>query len=148
MSSTITRAQITEFLSHKKLALIRASRATKVRGVKIDDELKTKGYTVSVIYLDESAPGARLKDLKNPVEGVIIAVPPAQAAKAIQEAIEAKMPRIWLQQGAESPEALEACKAKQIPVIYNACVMMYAEPVQSFHSFHKWLWKTFGLLAK
>jgi hypothetical protein len=32
--------------------------------------------------------------------------------------------------------------------VYGHCVMMYADPVQSVHAFHRWLAKSFGRLAK
>jgi predicted CoA-binding protein len=143
-----TKAAIDEFLSHKKLALLRYSSNTLVHGVRIDEELKPKGYELSVVYLDESAGGPRLSSVKGKVEGVIIAVPKNQGEKAVKEAIAAKMPRIWLQAGSESQEAIARCEESKVPVVYGACVLMYAEPVTSFHAFHRWLWKTLGLLAK
>ena len=143
-----TRATIDEFLSHKKLALMRASRTTPVRGVKMDVELTSKGYTVSVVYLDETDPASKLNRLKQPVEGVIIAVPSALAEKAVEEAIAAEMPRVWLQKGCESKAAAALCEKKGIPVVSGECVLMFAEPVKSFHSFHRWVMKTLGKLPE
>jgi uncharacterized protein len=143
-----TRAAIDEFLSHRRLALVRASRRMAVRGVPIDQQLGLKGYDLSVVYLDESGPGQRLRDIEGAIDGVIIAVPPEQSEKAVKEAIEAKIPRVWLQQGAESKAAIALCEEKGIGVVSGACVLMYAEPVKSFHAFHRFLWKTFGRLAK
>ncbi len=143
-----TRAAIDEFLSHKKLALMRLSKNTLVHGVLMDDELRPKGYEVTVVYLDESTGGPTLSSVKDKVEGVIIAVPKDQAEKAVKEAIAAGIPRIWLQAGSETPEAIALCEQNKASVVSGACVLMYAEPVSSFHKFHRWLWKTFGLLAK
>ncbi len=143
-----TRAAIDEFLSHKKLGLMRLSKNTLVHGVLMDDELRPKGYEVTVVYLDESTGGPTLSSVKDKVEGVIIAVPKDQAEKAVKEAIAAGIPRIWLQAGSETPEAIALCEQNKASVVSGACVLMYAEPVSSFHKFHRWLWKTFGLLAK
>ncbi len=143
-----TRAMIDEFLSHRELALVRSSPATRVQGVKIDEELGKKGYKVSVVYVDESVSEPRLSTLKDPVEGVIVATPSKQSEKAVQEAIEAKIPRVWLQSGCKSKAAIELSEREGTSVVHGACVLMYAEPVQSFHAFHRWLWKTFGKLAK
>ncbi len=142
-----SKALIDEFLSHKRLALVRPSPTQPVAGAKIDEELAPKGYSVSVVYLDDSA-APRLSDLEQPVEGAIIAVPRDQAEKAVDEAVTAGIPRIWLQSGCDSPQAVALCEKNDVPVISKACVLMYAEPVQSVHAFHRWLWKTFGLLAK
>lgn len=143
-----TKAAIDEFLGHKKLALIRLSKNTLVHGVRMDDELRPKGYEVSVVYLDDSTGGPKVSSAKDKVEGVIIAVPKAQAERAVREAVEAKIPRIWLQAGSETPEAIALCEKSKTPVVSGSCVLMYAEPVSSFHAFHRWLWKVFGLLAK
>jgi predicted CoA-binding protein len=142
------KALIDEFLSHKNLALIRAARAAKVRGVLIDEQLGSIGYTVAVAYLDEPEPVTRLRGPGKTAEGVIIAVPPPQAAQAVKLALDAGIPRVWLQNGCESKEAIALCEAKTVLVVHGACVLMYAEPVKSVHAIHRWVWKTFGLLAK
>ena len=141
-----TRAVVDEFLAQKQLAVLRASRKTPVHGFRVDKELQGKGYTVSVVYLEEDGPGTKLSDLKEPVGGVIIAVSSNLAAKAVEQAIEAQIPRIWLQQGSESKAAIQLCEEKGISVIYGECVLMFAEPVKSIHAFHRWIWKLFGKL--
>jgi predicted CoA-binding protein len=143
-----TKAAVDEFLGHKKLALMRLSKNTLVRGVRMDEELRPKGYEVTVVYLDDSTGGPKLSGVKDKVEGVIIAVPKNQVEKAVKEAIAAGSPRIWLQAGSETPEAVALCEQNKTSVVSGACVLMYAEPVSSFHKFHRWLWKTLGLLAK
>jgi predicted CoA-binding protein len=143
-----SRMIIDEFMSQKKLALVRASRTTKVAGFSIDKELGKRGYAVSVVYLDENTPGASLADLKEPVGGVIIAVPADQTEKAVREAIKAKIQRVWMQTGAESPAALKLCAENKITAISGECVMMFAEPVKSFHTFHRFVMKLTGKLPK
>ncbi|OFV81824.1 MAG: hypothetical protein A2W26_07970, partial [Acidobacteria bacterium RBG_16_64_8] len=71
-----------------------------------------------------------------------------QSEQAVREAIEANIPRVWLQRGCESKAAIELCGQEGIPLVHGECVLMYAEPVRSIHAFHRWLWKTLGLLAK
>ena len=111
------RAMINEFLAHRRLALVRLSPSLPVRGARIDDELGGKGYEVSVVYLDEAVPGPRLADLKEPVEGAIVAVPRNQCEKAVREIIAARIPRVWLQRGCESKPAIELCEQAGIPVV-------------------------------
>ena len=143
-----TKANIDEFLGHKKLALLRLSSTAKVMGGRLDDELTPKGYEISVVYLAEGDPGPRLDSIKDKVEGLIIATPRSECLLAAKEAVAAKMPRVWIQTGCESPEALALLQENGIPVVCKECVMMYAEPVKSVHSFHRWLWGKFGKLAK
>lgn len=142
----ISRAKVDEFMAQKKLALVRASRKTRVSGFLIDKELEARGYSVSVVYLDEDAPGSKLKDLKEPVGGVIIAVPADLCQKAVSQAVDAKIQRIWIQKDSASKEALQLCEQKGISVVYGECIMMFAEPVKSFHAFHRWIMKLLGKL--
>ena len=135
-----------EFLSHKNLALIRLSAQSPVMGAKMDEELKPKGYDVSIAYLSAGPSDPTLADVKDKVEGAIIAVPKARCEEAVKEAIDAGTPRLWLQSGCESKEAIALAESKGVPVISKACVLMYAQPVKSVHAFHRGLWKVFGLL--
>lgn len=145
MTATMTTD---EFLSHKNLALVRLSAQTPVMGAKINEELAPKGYQVSVVYLNTTGSDATLDDVKGAVEGAIIAVPRRKCEAAVREAVEAGIPRLWLQSGCDSKEALELCAEKDVPVIHGACVLMYAQPVGSIHAFHRGVWKVFGLLKK
>ena len=143
-----SKASIDEFLSHKKLALLRWSSTAPVMGGRLDDELTPRGYEIAVVYLQEGDAGPRLSSLAGKVEGVIIATPKNQCLQAAKEAVAAKMPRVWIQNGCQSPEGLAMLEENGIPVVSNACVMMYSEPVKSVHAFHRWLWSKFGKLAK
>ncbi len=140
MAATITPD---EFLSHKRLALMRLSAQSPVMGGRIDQELQPKGYDVSVVYLNAGSADPTLADVKDSVEGAVIAVPKSRC-----EAIDAGIPRLWLQAGCGSKEAVALCEEKNVPVVHGACVLMYAQPVQSVHAFHRGLWKVFGLLKQ
>jgi predicted CoA-binding protein len=145
MAATITPG---EFLSHKKLALVRLSAQSPVMGSRIDQELQPKGYDVSVVYLDAGSTDPTLAGIKDSVEGAVIAVPRSRCEAAVAEAIDAGIPRLWLQAGCDSKAAVALCEEKGVPVVWGACVLMYAQPVQSVHAFHRWLWKVFGLLKE
>ena len=135
-----------EFLDHKNLALIRLSTLTPVMGAKLDVELAKKGYDITVVYLEAGRSEPSIADLKDQVEGAIIALPKKKCADAVFAAALIGIPRLWIQDGCASQEALELCEERGVPVISNACVLMYAEPVKSVHAFHRWLWKLFGRL--
>ena len=145
MTATMTTQ---EFLSHKRLALVRLSSQTPVMGAKMNEELEPKGYEVSVVYLNATETDPTLEDVKDAVEGAIIAVPKAKCEAAVKEAIEAGIPRLWLQAGCDSKEAVALCEERGVPVVHGACVLMYAQPVQSIHAFHRGVWKVFGLLKQ
>lgn len=144
MTATMTTD---EFLSHKKLALVRLAARTPVRA-DMKKELVPKGYEVSVVYLNAGSSDPTIDQVKDVVEGAIISLPRSECEAAVREAIEAGIPRLWLQSGCDSKEAIALCEEKGVPVIHGACVLMYAQPVQSIHRFHRRVWKAFGLLKK
>jgi predicted CoA-binding protein len=127
---------IDEFMAQKKLALVRESRKKPVSGFSIDKELGTRGYSVFVVYLDEDAPGATLKGLKEPVGGVILALPSDKTEKAVRQAIDAKIPRVWIQKNSASKGSLELCEKNGVKTVRGECIRMFAEPVKSFHHVH------------
>ena len=142
MATTMTTE---EFLSHKNLALIRLSAQPQVMG-DMKQELVPKGYQLPVVYLKAGESDPTIASGKDVVEGAIISVPNSECAAAVREAIDAGIPRLWLQAGCDSKEALALCDEKGVPVIHGACVLMYAQPVQSVHRFHRGIWKVCGLL--
>ena len=135
-----------EFLGNKNLALVRLSAQTPVMGGKMNEELAKKGYTVPVVYLNTGPDDPSIASVKDDVAGAIVAVPRSECAAAVQEAIDAGIPRLWLQNGCDSKEAIALCEENDVPVIYGACVLMYAQPVESIHLFHRRVWKVFGKL--
>ena len=142
MTAKMTTA---EFLSHKKLALVRLSAQTPVMG-DMKKELVPKGYDVSVVYLNAGESDPTIDSVKGTVEGAIISVPRSECEAAVREAIEAGIPRLWIQSGCDSKEALALAEEKGVPVISKACVLMYAEPVKSVHGFHRGIWRLCGKL--
>jgi predicted CoA-binding protein len=53
---------------------------------------------------------------------------------------------VWLQQGAESPEALALARDLGLNLVARKCVLMYAPPVRSFHAWHRVFARLFGQL--
>lgn len=148
-----TRVAIDDFLRQKTLALVGASRTGRKFGNAIYRELRAKGYHVLAVH-----PGAdhiegdvcwpTVGALPEQVGGAVVAVPPAQAIKVVQEAAAAQIPRIWLQQGSESPEAIETARAAGLEVVAGHCVLMFVEPAAWFHRFHRTLWRWLGKLPE
>jgi predicted CoA-binding protein len=62
------------------------------------------------------------------------------------QAAASNIQNVWLQQGAESPAALKTGKELGLSLVSGKCILMYAEPVQSFHKFHRVVAKIFGQL--
>ena len=148
-----TRAAVDDFVAQKTLALAGASRGGKKFGNALLKELRAKGYTVYPVNpeakeIDGVACVPSLAALPEPVGGVVVAVKPHQTATLVREAFAAGISRVWMQQGAQSEEAIAFCRDNGIDAVHGECLLMYAGPVQGVHAFHHWLWKIFGKLPK
>ena len=86
--------------------------------------------------------------LPEKVGGVLVFTPPSQTEKVVREAAAAGIRRIWIQQGAQSDAAIEFCRQKGLEAVSGQCILMFVEPVASFHGFHKWVKGLFGRLPK
>ena len=142
-------AGINEFLSAPALALIGMSRSGKKFGNFAYRALASKGYRIYPIHPHATAINGikcypNCAALPEPIEEVLIVVPPAQAIAAIRSAAAAGVRRVWLQQGSESAEVLKACEDLGLSVVSGECILMFARPA-GVHKVHRWAW---GLLGK
>ena len=87
-----------------------------------------------------------LTALRGQVDGVLVVVPPQQAVPVLREAAAIGLKNVWLQQGAESPEALALARDLGLNLVAKKCVLMYAPPVRSFHAWHRVFARLFGQL--
>ena len=147
MKSTLP--DVHEFLSQRTLAIAGASRSGKKFGNEILKTLKRKGYTMYPIHPSaETLEGERcypaIQATPEKVGGLVICLPPVQTESVLHQALTAGITRVWLQQGSESYAALRFCEQNGINAVHGQCIMMFAEPVESFHKFHRWLWRVIG----
>jgi uncharacterized protein len=141
-----TRAAIDDFLHQRRLAIVGVSRTGKKFGNALYRDLKSKGYRLIPVHpAAESLEGDRcapdLQHLPEPVEGIILVVPPVQSEQLVRQAYAVGIRRVWLQQGAESDLAVQFCRDHGMSVIAGECVLMFAEPAGWAHRAHRWVWK-------
>lgn len=141
---------IEDFISQRTLAIVGASRNGQSFGNMAMRELKAKGYTIYPVHpTAETLEGERaypsLAALPVKVDGLLVVVPPAETEKVVKEAQAAGIPRVWMQQGAQSEAAIRFCEQNNMQVVHGKCIMMYAQP-QSIHKFHRWVVNLFGKL--
>ena len=139
------------FLAGPALALVGASRSERKFGTLALKTLVSKGYRVYPVHpsaerINGIACVRRLTDVPEPVSAVVIVVPPARAIDVIREAHAAGMQRVWLQQGSESPQALQVCGELGMEVVSGECVLMFAQP-SSYHWLHAKLQRLFSRSA-
>jgi hypothetical protein len=144
-----SQSAVQEILAQRTLALIGVSRGGKKMGNGIYRELKGKGYKVFPVHpqaerIEGDPCFPSLKSLPEKVGAVVICVPPAQTEQVVQQAYEAGITKVWMQQGAESYSAIQFCESHGMTTVHGECVLMFAEPVGGFHGFHRWIWKLIG----
>jgi hypothetical protein len=151
MSVKTDRATVQEFMDQKTLAVVGVSRDPKKFGNMAYRELKARGYHVFPINRNiESIDGTEcypnLRALPEKVDGVVIVVPPKETADVVREADALAIPRVWMQQGSESDMAIEYCREHGINEVHGECILMFAEPVRSYHRLHRGVMRVLGKL--
>ena len=147
-----TLKQINEFLESQPIALVGASRNPKKFGYTAFKELKEKGMKIipvnpkaDEILGEKSYQSVKL--LPPEVQSIIVFTKKDQTASVIREAKEKGIKQIWIQQMADSKEALDELKGSGIKFITGECILMHYKP-HSIHKFHGSLKKFFGRFPK
>ncbi len=146
-------SEVNEFVSQKTLAMVGLSRNEKAFSASIFKELTTKGYKLLPVNPNAAEIGGHvcypsLASLPEKVGGVLIVTPPTQTEKVVREAADQGIKRVWVQQGAQTPATEKLCQERGLSAVSGKCIMMFAEPVNSIHSVHRWFAKVFGQLPK
>jgi hypothetical protein len=140
---------IQDFINGKRIAVVGVSREAAKFGNMAFTELAARGYQVFAVHPEaKEIAGAschpNLAALKGQVDGALVMVSPQKSAAVLREAAAAGIKNVWLQQGAESPEALAVARELGLNLVSKKCVLMYAPPVRSFHGWHRAFAKLFG----
>ena len=148
-----TRNEVDAFLASKTLALAGASRKGGKFGNTILKDLLRKGYQVYPVHPDAATlEGVQaypsLAALPVPVEGLVLVVPPAQTEALVREAFDQGIRAVWMQQGAESPEAIRFCAEHGMSAVHGECLLMFAEPARAVHRVHRWVRGKLGRLPR
>ena len=147
-----TKAAVDDFLSAHTWAVVGVSRNPKKFGAAAYRELKKTYRLIPVNPEADTIDGDRcypnLLSLPEPVEGVLILVPPSQTEQVVRDAHAAGIRRVWMQQQTESEAAIRYCQVNGMSVVQNECILMYAEKTAFYHKLHRWVWGVTGKLPK
>ena len=137
---------IKEFFSSNSYAVVGATDDRKKFGNAVYRAMKERHLIVypvnpgrSTVDGDKRYPS--VSDLPGGTTSVVTVVPPSSTEKIISECVEVGIKMVWMQQGSESPAAIKEAESAGITVIRKECVLMFLEPVESGHAFHRWLTK-------
>ncbi|MBL7074263.1 CoA-binding protein [candidate division KSB1 bacterium] len=133
----------------KKYAVVGASRDRKKFGNLVYRMAKERGFTVWPVNPNagevEGDPCySSLKDLPQPVDGVVLVVPPEVSRKVAEECLNLGVKNLWFQPGSASEEVLVWCREKGLNTYSRRCALLYLKPIKFPHSLHAWILKLFG----
>jgi predicted CoA-binding protein len=144
--------QIEDFIAAVPVAMVGVSRNPKKFGYTAFKELKERGLNIMPVNLvaDEIL-GVKaypnVTSLPPEVQGIIIMTKKDQTLSVVKEAKAKGIKNIWIQQMADSKDALKELEGSDINCITGECILMHYKP-HSVHKFHKALKKFFGRLPK
>ncbi len=148
-----TIQEIQEFVGQKTIAMVGVSRDEKSFSAMAYRELKAKGYRL--LPVNPNAPTVAgepcwpsLAALPTPADGVLVFTPPAATEGVVREAAARGIRRVWLQQGTVTDAAVAAAQEKGMATVAGKCILMFAEPVGSFHAVHRFFAKLFGQVPR
>jgi uncharacterized protein len=144
--------QIEDFIAAEPVAMVGVSRNPKKFGQMAFKELRQKGLNVIPV---NPASGEILgvkaypdvNSLPPEVKALIIMTKKDQTAGLVKDARAKGIRNIWIQQMADSKEALKELEGTDINYITGECILMHYKPT-SVHKFHKTLKKIFGRFPK
>jgi predicted CoA-binding protein len=147
-----TKKQINDFIESQPIAMVGVSRNPKKFGYAAFKELREKGMKLIPVnpqaneIMGEKA-YANVKQLPAEVGGILIMTKKEQTAAVVREARERGFKNIWIQQMADTKEALDELKGSDINYITGECILMHYKP-NGIHKFHGSLKKFFGRFPK
>jgi uncharacterized protein len=149
----ITRAAIEKFFSAKAYAVIGVSEDRKKFGNIVYRTMKQKEFIVYPVNpklseVEKDRCYSSLHDLPDDVKSVVAVVPPSVTERVLIDCVKKGITSVWMQPGAESYKAIEYAKQSNLAVIHRECILMYLEPVESFHALHRWIKKLLGVYPK
>jgi uncharacterized protein len=141
---------IQEFIEKKRIAIVGASSQNEQKfGNSAARELIERGYEVLFVHPQAQEINGQpcypnLAAVTDMADAVWVCIPPSGGEAVLRDAAEAGFKNVWLQQGASTPELLQVGKQLELDMVSGKCILMYAEPVGSYHKFHQVVWKVFG----
>jgi uncharacterized protein len=147
-----TLKQINEFIGSQPIALVGVSRNPKKFGYSAYKELKEKGMNIIPVNPEaDEIMGEKsyrnVSSLPSEVKGIIVFTKKDKTASVVKEAKEKGIKQIWIQQMADTKEALDELSGTDINYVTGECILMHYKP-NSIHKFHRAIVKFFGRLPK
>lgn len=124
-------ATINEFLAARPVAVVGASPDRSKYGNIVMRNLRGRGWEVFAVnpkggIIEDQPAYPSLADCPKRPELVVMVTPPSVTMKVMDEAKALGIQKIWMQPGAESPEAVAHACDLGLRVVSEACIMVMA----------------------
>lgn len=145
MIATDDLARARDFLAQKRIAVVGVSRNPRSFSRMVLRELARRGYDVvpvtpALAEVEGRRCVARLQDAGEPVGGALLLTPPATTEQVVRDALEARIPRIWMHRGAgpgsATPTAVALCRAGGVEPVTGLCPFMVLPGAGWIHRVH------------
>jgi uncharacterized protein len=147
MVTTVSMEAINTFFKDRKLALFGATNIKSEFGNTAYRELKERGFTVypvnsrlTTVGGDHCYPDLKSLPEDKRISRILITSLPSVTDQIVRDAISLGFEHIWIQLGSETPGAIKLLTDEGINVIYGQCILMFAEPVTSYHLLRRYWW--------
>ncbi len=145
MADTTTRAEIEEFLAHKRLAVIGVSRDSQDFGNRLFREFRARGYDAIPVnpntqVLEGEQCFARVQDIQPTPEAALVLTSQLTSEQVVKDCAEAGIQEIWLY-GLGGPksvnaQAIEWAQTHGIKIIPGFCPYMFLPNGAFYHRMH------------
>jgi hypothetical protein len=144
-----TKKEIADFFDSKKFAVAGVSRESSKFGRLVYQSMKKKGYPVVPINPQAAEIGGdkcyqAVEELPPGVDALIVLTKEKETTEVVKKAIAKNIKKIWIQQESENAETIAFAEQEGILLIVHECILMFMEPVEGIHKFHRWVKNIFG----
>lgn len=139
---------IKTFFSSKNVAFVGVSRDKKKFTYNAYEKVLKHNWNVFPVNpaldsIDGNKCYSSVLDIPDQLDALISMVPKSITKSVLEQAKQRNINNIWIQQKSETPEALQFARENKMNLVSGECILMYAEPVDSVHKFHRWINKIF-----
>lgn len=140
-----TLADIHEFLSLRRIALVGVSRDPKDFSRVLFREMCERSYDVVPVNpaageLESKRCFGRVQEIAPPVEGALLFTPPRETEQVVTDCAAAGIRHVWMHrgggQGSVSPAAVAFCHQHAIHLVEGYCPFMFLPRTSFIHRVH------------
>lgn len=148
-----TRAEISEFLSCKRLAVVGVSRNPRDFTRTLFREFAERGYAVIPVNpnadeIEGRRCYARVGEIQPAVDAALLLTPAPVTLEVVLDCAEAGVQRVWLHRGtgigAVSDAAVRFCRGNGMKVVASECPLMFLRETGWIHRAHGMLRRLAG----